>query len=128
MFTSPKSDSRLLVSFVCHPQQKNITSKKFYLWAQIYTLTINVPMCALHFKSASFTGTAEKLVGKLGVLIGILAGVFAALMLLLRWQGTGEGNILLNLFAGGVFGLGIFLTVWVIISLLIQLKHGTPSF
>jgi hypothetical protein len=74
-------------------------------------------MCELHFEAASFKGTAERLVGTLGVIGGILAGLFAAIILMVRWQGTGEGNLILNLFAGGVFGIGIFLIVWAVVAL-----------
>ena len=91
--------------------------KIFTVGRRSYTIHVNVPMCDHHFDAASFKGTAEKLVGTLGVIIGILFGLFAAAMLILRWRGTGEGNILLNLLVGGVFGIGIFLIVWAMISL-----------
>jgi uncharacterized membrane protein len=74
-------------------------------------------MCQGHFEAASYKGPAERIVGILGVGIGILVGIAAMTVLILRWHGTGEGNILLNLFAGGVFGIGMFLIVWAIISL-----------
>lgn len=91
--------------------------KIFTMGRRSYTVKVNVPMCDLHYEAASFKGTAEKLVGTLGVMIGILIGLFAAVMLILRWQGAGEGNIFLKLFAGGVFGIGIYLIVWAVISL-----------
>jgi hypothetical protein len=84
-------------------------------------------MCEQHFNAASYKGTAERLVGWLGVGIGILVGLFAMIILILRWQGTGEGNILLNLFVGGVFALGMFLIVWAIISLSIAPKFADPA-
>jgi hypothetical protein len=84
-------------------------------------------MCELHLNIASYKGTAERLVGWLGVGIGILVGLFAMITLIIRWRGTGEGNILLNLFAGSVFGLGMFLIVWAIISLSIAPKFADPD-
>ena len=78
--------------------------KIFTMGRRSYTVKVNVPMCDLRFEAASFKGTAEKFVGTLGVIVGILAGLFAAITLMPRWQGTGEGNLILNLFAGGVFG------------------------
>ena len=41
-----------------------------------YTVTVNVPMCELHFNAVSYKGKAERLVGWLGVGIGILVGLF----------------------------------------------------
>src|ERR1051325_6952781 len=82
--------------------------KTFSMGRRSYTVKVNVPMCDPHFEAASFKGSAEKLVGTLGVIGGILAGLFAAIILMLRWQGTGADNIILKLFAGGIFGLGIF--------------------
>jgi len=84
-------------------------------------------MCDLHFEAASFKGTAEKLVGTLGVIGGILAGLFAAIILMARWRGTGEGNLILNLFAGGVFGLGIFLIVWAVVALSVAPLFAEPE-
>jgi hypothetical protein len=97
---------------------------KFFKLEKIFTygrrshsVSVDVPMCDQHFEAASYKGTAERLVGALGVGIGILFGIFAAAMLVLRWRGTGEGNIILNLLVAGVFGLGMFLIFWAVISL-----------
>jgi hypothetical protein len=90
--------------------------KTFTMGRRSYTVKVSVPMCDLHFEAASFKGTAEKLVSTLGVIGGILAGLFAAVMLFIRWEGTGANNIILKLFAGGVFGIGIFLIVWAVIA------------
>jgi hypothetical protein len=73
-------------------------------------------MCEQHFSAASYKGPAERFVGILGVVIGILVGIFATVMLILRWRGTGEGNIPLNLLVGGIFGLGMYLITWFVIS------------
>lgn len=82
-----------------------------------YTVKLNVPMCNLHFQSASCKGTIERFVDKLGVISGAFAGLLVAVALMLYWHGTGEGNALPNLVAGSVFGLGSFVIVWAIISL-----------
>jgi len=84
-------------------------------------------MCDPHFEAASFKGAAEKLVGTLGVIAGILAGLFAGIILMVRWQGIGEGNIILQLFAGSVFGLGIFLIVWAIVTLSVAPLFAEPE-
>jgi hypothetical protein len=94
-----------------------LLEKTFSMGRRSYTIKVNVPMCDPHFEAASFKGSAEKLVGTLGVVGGILAGLFAAVILMVRWQGTGADNIILKLFAGSIFGLGIFLIVWAVMAL-----------
>jgi hypothetical protein len=94
-----------------------LLEKTFSMGRRSYTIRVNVPMCDPHFEAASFKGSAEKLVGTLGVVGGILAGLFAAVILMVRWQGTGADNIILKLFAGGIFGVGIFLIVWAVMAL-----------
>jgi hypothetical protein len=84
-------------------------------------------MCDPHFEAASFKGTAEKFVSTLGVMGGILAGLFATVILFIRWEGAGESNIILKLFAGGIFGLGIFLVVWAIIALSVAPLFAEPE-
>jgi hypothetical protein len=101
--------------------------KTFSMGRRSYTVKVNVPMCDLHFEAASFKGTAEKLVGTLGVISGILAGLFSAVMLFGRWQGTGANNIILKLFAGGVFGVGIFLMAWVVFALSVAPLFAEPE-
>jgi hypothetical protein len=104
-----------------------LLEKTFSMGRRSYTVKVNVPMCEPHFEDASFKGTAEKLVGTLGVIGGILAGLFAAVILMVRWHGTGEDNLILQLFAGGVFGLGIFLIVWAVIALSVAPLFAEPE-
>ena len=82
-----------------------------------YTVKVNVPMCDLHFQSAMFKGAAERFVDRLGVILGVFSGLSVTGMLLIYWQRTGEGNVLMNLFAGSLFGLGTLPIVWAVVSL-----------
>jgi uncharacterized membrane protein len=91
--------------------------KTFTYGRRSYTVDLTVPMCEQHFNAASFKGPAERFVAALGVIIGILVGIFATVMLISHWRGTGQGNIPLNLLVGGIFGIGMFLIVWAIVSL-----------
>jgi hypothetical protein len=110
------------------PACKEYRLQKIFTYGRrSYTVAVNAPMCDLHFASASFKGTAERLVGRLGFVAGILAGLFATIRLLLHWQATGQGNMFLNLFAGGVFGIGMFLIVWAIISLSVAPLFAEPA-
>lgn len=107
--------------------KQNKLDKTFTYGRRSYTVTVNVPMCEQHFNAASFKGTAERIVGMIGVFLAILVGLFAMIMLMTHWQGTGQGNILLDLFAGDVFGLGMFLIVWAIVSISIAPKFADPD-
>ena len=82
-----------------------------------HTITVDVPMCEAHFSTASYKSPAEKAMGCLGIAFGILAGIFAAVLLFLRWQGS--GGLLLKLFLGALFGFGMFALVWWLIAIVI---------
>jgi len=99
--------------------------KTFSMGRRSYTVKVNVPMCDAHFQAATFKGTAEKLVGTLAVIGGALAGFLAAVVLFLRWEGA--GNIILKLFGGGLFGLGIFSIVWVVIAVSVAPLFAEPE-
>ena len=117
------------ICVVClSPASKQFPLEKiFSMGRRSYTVKVNVPMCDVHFQAASFKGPAEKFVGTLAVTGGILAGLFAAFILFVRWQGAGEGNIILKLFAGGVFGLGIYLIIWVVIAFSVAPLFAEPE-
>ena len=105
-----------LTCVVCmSPASKHFGVEQIYTYVRkSYTVKVHVPMCEAHYAAASFKGTAEKLVGSLAVIGGILAGIVAVIILVLRWEG--EGNLIAKLFVGGILGLGIFVLVWWIIS------------
>lgn len=100
--------------------QKKITDRR-----KSYTVKVNVPMCDLHFRAATHKGTVERFVGTLGSLAGLLAGLFA--ILLVPFRGAGTGNILRNLFAGGAVGFGSCLSVWAIISVFLAPFLAAPA-
>jgi hypothetical protein len=101
--------------------------KTFTMGRRSYNVKVGVPMCATHFEAASFKGTAEKLVGTLGVIGGILAGLFAGVLLILRWQGAGQNNLILQLFAASIFAIGIGLIVWAVAALSIAPLFAEPE-
>jgi len=128
MFLYQKSDFRLHVLSACHLTRSLMNCKKSLpMDADLIRSKSTSPCVTCISNAASFKGTAEKLVGTLGVIGGILAGLFAAIVLLVRWRGTGEGNLILKLFAGGVFGLGIFLIVWAVVALSVAPLFAEPE-
>src|SRR5689334_11646497 len=108
-----------------HAARQYPLEKTFSMGRRSYTVKVGVPMCDSHFQIASFKGIAEKLIGTLAVIGGILAGFFAAIVLFVRWEGA--ENIFLKLFAGGIFGLGIFLIVWAVIALSVAPLFAEPE-
>jgi hypothetical protein len=110
------------------PASKQYELQKIFSYGRrSYTVKISVPMCNQHFEAASFKGTAEKLVGTFGIIGGIGAGLLATIILLISWQSTSHDSLILKLFAGGVFGLGIFIMVWAIISVGLAPLFAEPS-
>ena len=81
------------------------------------TVRINVLMCRSHFEAASAKNSAERLVGALGVIVGILAGIAALIILIMRWVPTGNDSVILKLFIGSIVGFGVFIMVWAVVAL-----------
>ena len=79
-----------------------------------HTVTLQVPMCDMHYEAASFKGPAERLVNWLAIFGGGVFGLACAVLLIFRWE-TDE-NILFKLLGGGIFGIGAFAIFWWIVS------------
>ena len=90
--------------------------KIFSQGRQSYTVKVGVPMCDQHFEAASFKGTAERLMETLAIIGGIIAGIFAAILLFVRWVPTESDSLILKLFMGGIVGFGVFIMIWWIIA------------
>jgi len=82
-------------------------------------------MCDTHFSAASFKGIAEKFTEILGIVAGIPTGIFAAILLFLRWEGN--VHLILKLLGGALFGLGVFILVWWMIAYVIAPHLATPE-
>jgi hypothetical protein len=90
-----------------------------------HTVIVEIPMCEAHFASASYKAPAERVTEYLGIGFGILAGIFAAILLFLRWQGS--GGLILKLFLGALFGFGLFILTWWVIAILIAPHLAAPE-
>ena len=87
--------------------------KIFTFGKNSYVVRVPVPMCDLHYGFASEKSRAERLVGWLGLVAGLVVWAIFSGALLIYWAGTQQGNFFLNLFLANVPGLGLFLTLWV---------------
>jgi hypothetical protein len=90
-----------------------------------HTISVDVPMCEAHFAAASYKSPAEKAMGCLGIVFGILAGISAAILLFLRWQGS--GGLILKLALGALFGFGMFVLVWWLLAIVIAPHLAAPK-
>lgn len=98
-------------------------ASKQYEVSQVYsrgtrsaTVRINVPMCSSHVEAANTRNLAEKIVSSCGVMVGILTGIAALIVLIMRWVPTGNDSIFLKLFIGGIVGSGVFVMVWALFT------------
>jgi hypothetical protein len=90
-----------------------------------HTITVEVPMCDAHYQLASYKSPVEKAIGYLGLGVGILAGIAAAILLLLRW--VGSGGLIAKLFIGALVGFGIFVVVWWLLAIVIAPYFADPE-
>jgi hypothetical protein len=88
-------------------------------------MTVEISMCEAHFASASDKAPAERVTEYLGIGFGILVWVFAAILLFLRWQGS--GGLLLKIILGALFGFGMFILTWWVIAILIAPHLAAPE-
>jgi hypothetical protein len=115
------------VCVVClAPASKKYPIQQVFTYGRTsHTITVDVPLCDAHFAVASHKSPAEKAAGFLGLAVGILAGIAGAILLFLRWQGS--GGLLLKLFMGALVGFGFFVLVWWLIAIVIAPRFATPE-
>lgn len=97
-------------------------SSKYFGIEQVYTygrktyrMKVDVPMCERHYQAASFKSAIEKFVEKIVAIGGgILAGIVAMIILILRW--VGDESVIFKLFFGSIMGFGAFAIAWWVIS------------
>ena len=75
-----------------------------------------MPLCANHFAVASKKNRRERLVGQIGVGLGMVAGLGAAIGMLSYWAASHQGNPTVNPFVAAFIGLGVFLAIWVLLA------------
>lgn len=80
------------------------------------TISFPVPMCANHHALAVNKNAAEKKVGKIGNILGIIFGILAAAGLIVLWSTSGTAINVLNIFLAIFLGLGVFLIFWVLFA------------
>ena len=103
-----------------HPIQQVFTYGR-----RSHTITVDVPMCEIHYQKASFKSPMEKAFGCLGIAAGVLAGLLAVIVLFLRW--VGDNSLVTKLFVAAIVGFGMFILVWWIIAVQIAPLFAVPE-
>jgi hypothetical protein len=76
------------------------------------TISLSIPLCRDHYNLADRKSVTDRGIGRLGLLGGLLQGIFVAAGLWIYWASTGQGSPGSNLALALGAGLGIFLTIW----------------
>ena len=72
-------------------------------------------MCPTHHTVAVQRSSTEKLLSRAGGVLGAIAGVILAGLLLSYWSTSGTGTSMLNVLLAFVIAIGVFLIVWIAI-------------
>jgi hypothetical protein len=88
------------------------------------TVTFPVPMCEKHHELAVKTNAAEKRVGKIGTVLGLVLGVLAVAGLLIYWSTSGTGLNAGNIILALIVGAGFFLILWTLFAGFIAPKYA----
>lgn len=91
------------------------------------TITIPVPLCAAHHATASTKNRTEQLVGQMGLILGILAGLAVCAALLAYWSVSAQGNLITNLLLAAFIGLGAFLIIWSLLTFFVAPLFASPE-
>lgn len=71
-----------------------------------------MPLCPVHHAEAMQKSTAERIVEKAGLVMGMAAGLAVGGGLFAKWTFEQQGNSVMNLLLAAVMGIGFFLIVW----------------
>jgi hypothetical protein len=117
------------VCLVCQqPADKTYkVSRTFSYGNRSITLTLPMPLCPKHFDLATTKNRTERLVGQLGMVLGIVAGIAVAAGLLAYWSSTGQGNLVVNLALGAFMGVAGWLIVWMSLAFFLAPTFGDPD-
>jgi hypothetical protein len=92
-----------------------------------YTLEVPVPLCSKHYEAATRQNPAERLVARVGSVVGGVAGLAVLAALLVYWAATGQAvNVLTALIAAFV-GAGIGLALWALLAFFVAPLFGDPD-
>jgi hypothetical protein len=117
------------VCFVCQQPagERYDVSRVFYLGNRSVNVTVPMPLCADHFAVASTKSPTEKLLGRIGLVLGAVVGLALAIGLVAYWRSSDEGSLLMHLALGSFMGLGAFLVVWSLQTFVVAPIFASPQ-
>ncbi len=86
--------------------------KTITLGQKTYTVSLQAPMCSLHYGQTQAKSAAERLFERAGVILGGGVGALVWVGLLLYWNSIEEPLSMVNILIAAVVGAGFFLVVW----------------
>jgi hypothetical protein len=117
------------VCLVCQQPSVNAykISRTFQYGSRGATLTLPVALCPRHFDLASKKNRKEQLVGRIGMIGGIVAGVAVAAGLLAYWAATQQGSPVANPALAAFMAVAVWLIVWIGLALFVAPSFADPE-
>ena len=117
------------VCLVCQqPSEKTYNvSRTFSYGNRSVTLTLPMPLCRRHIDLATKKNRKEQLIGQIGLILGIVAGIAMAAGMLAYWSSTQQGSPGVNLVLGALIGVGVWLIVWIGLAFFVAPTFGDPD-
>jgi hypothetical protein len=106
------------VCLVCQaPAQKQYNIDRTFSYGKSsMTVTIPIPLCVDHHKLAVSSSSAEKTVGLIGLVLGLLSGAGVAYALWNMWSKNPNNDQMTLIFMAGFFGISALIILWSIFS------------
>ena len=102
-------------------------SRTFSYANRSVTLTLPVALCPKHLDLASKKNHKETLVGRIGMIGGVVAGIAAAAGLLAYWTSTQQGTPMVNPVLAALMGVAVWLIVWMGLVLFVAPSYADPD-
>jgi hypothetical protein len=99
-------------------------SNTLYYGNRSVTLKMPMPLCEDHFAVASRQSAAERWIGRIGLGLGVVAGLAVAAALLSWWSSTGQGSAALNVFLAAFVGLSAWVLTWAVCAFVVVPRFG----
>lgn len=108
------------------PAQKQYNIDRTFSYGKSsMTVTIPIPLCEAHHTLAVSRSSAEKTVGNVGLVLGLLSGAGVAYTLWNMWSKNPNNNQPTLIFLAGFFGISALIILWSIFSFWLAPMFGS---
>lgn len=117
------------VCLVClAPSQKQYKIDRTFSYGKSsMTVTIPIPLCEAHHTLAVSKSSAEKVVGQIGLFLGLVSGVGVAYALWNMWSKNPNNSQTTLIFLAAFFGISALIILWSIFSFWIAPMFGSKE-